>query len=178
MPDLFVEEILAKALSKWQKPLGSPRYFGQKTFRFFVRSFILSGRYGSLVIACLLVLSCPACIPLRFTTSPGANGQILDAKTHAPVIGAEVVISRSTYPPSSPESAFSNSRSPKVMSGQDGSFSVPLERRMDLYFVPIDAFPRFGLLVIKREGYPTTCIPFWSHSVADLGQIRLEAERH
>jgi len=57
------------------------------------------------------------------------------------------------------------------MSRQDGQFSVPLERRLDLYCVPVDAFPRFGLLVVKHEGYATTCVPFWSHSVCELGEV-------
>jgi hypothetical protein len=108
---------------------------------------------------------------LRFTTSPGASGRIVDASTRAPIDGAEVVVSRSTYPPESAEKAFANSRSPKVFSHEKGIFSVPPERREDLYCIPVDMFPRFGLLVIKRQGYTTTCVPFWSHSVADLGEI-------
>jgi hypothetical protein len=59
------------------------------------------------------------------------------------------------------------------MSSDLGQFSVPLERRLDLYFVPVDVFPRFGLLVIRHPGYETTCVPFWSHSVADVGDIKL-----
>lgn len=114
------------------------------------------------------------CIPLRFTTSPGATGRIVDASSESPISGAQVAISHSTYPPESAEKAFINKRSPTVVSRDDGRFSVPLERRVDLYCIPVDAFRRFGLLVIKSQGYATTCIPFWSHSVADLGEIRLE----
>jgi hypothetical protein len=121
----------------------------------------------------LLLALCSGCIPLRFTTSPGASGRIVDAHTHTPISGAEIVISRSTYPPSSPDSAYTNSRSPKVMTRDDGRFSVPFERRLDLYFVPIDIFPRFGLLVVKRSGYATTCVPFWSRSMAELGEIQV-----
>ncbi|HZR21228.1 MAG TPA: hypothetical protein VFE51_28365 [Verrucomicrobiae bacterium] len=61
------------------------------------------------------------------------------------------------------------------MSDDKGMFSLPVERRMDLYCIPVDAFPRFGLLVIKRAGYATTCVPFWSHSVADLGEVPIAA---
>jgi hypothetical protein len=122
----------------------------------------------------ILALAC-GCVPLKFTISPGATGRIIDARTHSPVSGAEVVISRSTYPPESPEKAFGNSRSPTVLSNQGGAFSLPVERRLDLYCVPVDVFPRFGLLVVKREGYVTTCVPFWSHSVADLGEIPVNA---
>jgi hypothetical protein len=128
-----------------------------------------------LLLPGLLLLVC-GCVPLRFNVSPGATGRVVDAGTHAPVSGAEIVISRSTYPPESAEKAFSNSRSPTVMSDDKGMFSLPVERRMDLYCVPVDAFPRFGLLVIKRAGYATTCVPFWSHSVADLGQVPIAAD--
>ena len=114
------------------------------------------------------------CLPLKFTTSPGATGKIVDAGTRAPLSGAEVIISHSTYPPSSPDNAFTNSRPPTVMSGESGQFALPLERRLDLYFTPIDAFPRFGLLVVKRAGYETTCVPFWSRSIASLGEVPMK----
>jgi hypothetical protein len=35
----------------------------------------------------------------------------------------------------------------------------------------VDVFPRFGLLVVKHQGYATTCVPFWSHSVCELGEV-------
>jgi len=132
-------------------------------------------RFERLAAPALLLLGMTlcGCIPLRFTTSPGAKGKIVDDVTHAPISGAEVAISHSTYPPESPQKAFANRRSPTVMTRDDGSFSVPVERRIDLYCVPVDAFPRFGLLVIKRQGYLTACVPFWSHSVADVGEIRV-----
>jgi hypothetical protein len=126
-----------------------------------------------MLICCAMAWLCTACIPLRFTTSPGATGKIVDAATSAPVTGAEVLISHSTYPPPSPDNAFTNARPPTVMSRTDGEFSVPLERRLDLYCFPIDVFPRFGLLVVKCPGYETACVPFWSHSVADLGEIKV-----
>jgi hypothetical protein len=62
------------------------------------------------------------------------------------------------------------------MSQEEGQFSLPLERRVDLYFFPVDVFPRFGLLVVRRPGYETTCVPFWSKSVAELGEIALKAQ--
>ena len=128
-----------------------------------------------LVIGSVFCLS--GCIPLRFTTSPGASGRIVDASTRAPIDGAEVVVSRSTYPPESAEKAFDDARSPKVFSHEAGIFSVPLERRVDLYCVPVDVFPRFGMLVIKSPGYVTTCVPFWSHSVAELGEIPVQSAK-
>ena len=128
---------------------------------------------GRLVWLAALSAFC-GCIPLRYTTSPGATGRVIDASTQAPIRGAEIAISRSTYPPDSPDKAFANKRSPTVMSNNDGGFSVPVERRVDLYCIPVDAFPRFGMLVINHDGYATTCIPFWSHAVADLGSIQIK----
>jgi hypothetical protein len=119
-----------------------------------------------------------ACVPIRFTTSPGATGRVVDARTHEPLGGAEVLISRSTYPPSSPDAAFTNSRPPTVMSRETGQFSVPFERRFDLYFLPVDAFPRFGLLVVRHLGYETTCVPFWSKSIAELGDVKLNPAKN
>jgi hypothetical protein len=134
-----------------------------------------AGRAGFLYLLISLLGLATGCIPLRFTTSPGANGRIVDSSTRAPISGAEVVISRSIYPPPSADAAYTNSRAPIVMSREAGQFNLPLERRLDLYFLPVDAFPRFGLLVVKRQGYRTTCVPFWSRSVADLGDIPLVA---
>jgi hypothetical protein len=138
---------------------------------------ILSSPYMALLSVLFVVWLCTGCVPMRFTTSPGASGKIVDASSHSPLSGAEIVISRSTYPPDSADKAFANRRPPIVMSREGGLFSVPLERRLDLYFVPLDAFPRFGLLVVKCQGYETTCVPFWSRSVADLGEIGLKANR-
>jgi hypothetical protein len=126
---------------------------------------------------CLLAWLCQGCVPLKFTTSPGATGKIVDAATHSPVAGAEIIISRSTYPPETCEKAFANARPPMVMSREAGQFSVPLERRLDFYFAPVDLFPRFGLLVVRCQGYETTCVPFWSHSVAELGEIDVKPVR-
>ncbi len=131
---------------------------------------------GLLIVLSTSVWLCLGCVPIRFTTSPGATGRIVDARTHSPIPGAEVVISRSTYPPPSPDKAFVNHRPPTVMSREGGLFSVPLERRLDLYFVPLDVFPRFGLLVVKRAGYETTCVPFWSRAVADLGAVEMKPQ--
>lgn len=130
---------------------------------------------GTALAVLALMLGCGGCIPLRFNTSPGATGRVVDASTHAPISGAEIVISRSTYPPESGEKAFENRRDPLVLSQQGGSFSIPPERRLDLYCLPVDVFPRFGLLVVRQKGYQIACVPFWSKSTAELGEIQLHA---
>ena len=131
-------------------------------------------RTQAYALFCILALACPGCVPWKFTTSPGATGSVVDARTHTPITGAELVISRSTYPPDSVEKAFQNHRAPMVMTAETGRFSVPLQRRLDLYCIPVDIFPRFGLLVVRCHGYKSACVPFWSRSVADVGEIQLE----
>jgi hypothetical protein len=121
----------------------------------------------------MMMLAPSACIPLRFNTSPGASGVVLDSRTRSPIDGAEVLVSRLTYPPPSVEAALTNSRPPTVITTNGGQFSIPAERRLDLYVVPIDIFPRFGMLVIKHEGYESTLLPFWSRSVTDVGEVEL-----
>ena len=140
-----------------------------------------SGRYRGLG-KCLLEMtmlliaawSCTGCVPLKYTTSPGASGVVLDSKTRAPLTGAEVVISRSTYPPVSVGEAFTNSRPPTVITEASGRFSIPPEHVWDLFVVPVDSFPPFGLLVVKHEGYDSVLIPFWSRSTKPLGEVLMK----
>jgi hypothetical protein len=122
----------------------------------------------------LVLLVCCGCLPLRFNTSPGASGVVVDAERHAPIAGAEVVVSQMIYPPPSAEEAFTNSRPPLVTTDTAGHFSIPAERRWDFFVVPIDAFPRFGLLVVRCEGYQSLTIPFWSRTVQDIGDITMQ----
>jgi hypothetical protein len=60
-----------------------------------------------------------------------------------------------------------------IITASAGHFSIPAERRFDLYVLPIDLFPRFGMLVVKRYGYESAVVPFWSKSVKDLGEVAL-----
>ncbi len=128
----------------------------------------------SSLLALFLCLACSGCLPLRYNTSPGASGVVVDAERHAPIAGAEVVVSELIYPPPSNEEAFTNSRPPVVTTDAAGHFSIPPERRWDFFVIPIDVFPRFGLLVVKCDGYQSTSLPFWSRTVQDVGQVALK----
>ena len=119
-------------------------------------------------------MACSGCLPLRFNTSPGASGVVLDSQRRAPLTGAEVVVSQLIYPPPSPEEAFTNNRPPVVTTDATGHFLLPPERRWDFFVVPLDVFPRFGLLVVKCDGYQTTTVPFWSKTVKDLGVVTMQ----
>src|SRR5215475_7362847 len=90
---------------------------------------------GSVATLLLCGLACCGCFPLRFTTSPGASGVVLDSQTRSPIAGAEVVVSRSTYPPSSANDAFANGRLPVTTTGADGEFSIAPERGWDFFVV-------------------------------------------
>lgn len=126
-------------------------------------------RYLAAWLFCVLI--CSGCFPVRHTVSPGASGVVLDSNTRAPIPGAEVVISLSTYPPDSAQEAFTNSRPPLVKTEQGGEFLIPPERGWDFFVVPIDFFPPFALLVVQREGYQPALVPFWSRSLKPLGEV-------
>lgn len=124
---------------------------------------------------CLAIgFSLSGCLPLRYNASPGVSGVLVDAERHLPIAGAEVVVSQLIYPPPSAEAAFTNSRPPVVTSDTDGHFLIPAERRWDFFVIPIDVFPRFGLLVVKRDGYEPMTVPFWSRTVEDVGQLTMK----
>jgi hypothetical protein len=114
------------------------------------------------------------CCPWRFTTSPGASGVVMDPRTHSPVRGAEVIVSLSKYPPTSIADALANTRPPKATTKEDGRFAVAPERRWGIFIAPVDWCPEFGLLVVKRDGFESTAIPFWSRSTTNVGEVWLQ----
>jgi hypothetical protein len=137
-----------------------------------------ASRFTSRFIESLFYLaigvSLSGCLPLRYNASPGASGVVVDAERHSPIAGAEVVVSQLIYPPTSAEAAFTNSRPPVVTTDTVGHFSIPAERRWDFFVIPIDVFPRFGLLVVKRDGYEPMTVPFWSRTAEDVGQLTMK----
>jgi hypothetical protein len=74
-------------------------------------------RPAGLFLLLPLFVSLSGCLPLRYNTSPGASGMVVDAERHSPIAGAEVVVSELIYPPPSAEAAFTNSRPPLVTTG-------------------------------------------------------------
>ena len=118
--------------------------------------------------ALMLGLFCSGCLKLeRQVTSPGAKGVVLDARTHAPLSGAEVVVSRledywSTNPPAISD-ALTNTRPPVLTTGNDGRFRIPAEQHhqliVDYLIEPYRA--RGGTLIVQRAGYQPAAIPLW-----------------
>jgi hypothetical protein len=110
---------------------------------------------------------CSGCLKLEHqVTSPGARGVVLDAQTHAPLAGADVVVSRlhylSTNPPAVSD-ALTNTRPPVVTTRKDGRFRIPAEQHRELivnYLIePYRA--RGGTLIVQRAGYEPVAIPLW-----------------
>ena len=97
------------------------------------------------------------------TTSPSARGVVLDAQTHAPLSGAEVVVSRlwDTELPTVSD-ALTNTRPPVVTTGKSGRFSIRPERHWDLVIYLAERFRTpGGTFVVQRAGYEPAAIQLW-----------------
>ncbi|MCX7723572.1 MAG: hypothetical protein N2379_11040 [Verrucomicrobiae bacterium] len=146
----------------------------------------------------LLVVSCVCTgflLPGPRVLSPGVKGVVVDAETGAPVGGAEVFISYATswlgrertnivtgavepVPPftdqfdaPSMEWALRKARLPIVVTGADGHFSIPPDKRWTIY---PEILPR-GVLVVRHHSY--TPMMLYVHappSIVDVGHVRLK----
>ncbi len=122
------------------------------------------------LIMIVLGVLCSGCLKFeRQVTSPGAKGVVLDAQTHAPLSGANAVVSRlsleSTNPPALSD-ALTNTRPPVVTTGKNGRFRIPTEQHheliVDWLIQPYE--PRGGTLIVRRAGYQPAVIPLWGCS--------------
>ena len=112
-------------------------------------------------------LLCSGCLKFeRQVTSPGARGVVLDAQTHAPLSGADVVVSRfhdlSTNPPAISD-ALTGTRPPVVTTGTNGRFRIPTEQHHELivdWLIQPYRQPG-GTLIVQRIGYQPVAIPLW-----------------
>jgi hypothetical protein len=117
--------------------------------------------------AMLLGLLCSGCLKIeRQVTSPGARGVVLDSQTHAPLSGAEVVVSRfscfSTNPPVVAD-ALTNTRPPVITTAKNGRFRIPAEQHRTLivdYLIQPYIAPG-GTLIVQRAGYQPAAISLW-----------------
>jgi len=115
----------------------------------------------------VLGLMCAGCLKFEHqVTSPGARGIVLDAQTHAPLSGADVVVSRLYYLSTNPPAildVLTNTRPPVVTTGKDGRFRIPAEQHHELvvdYLIQPYRAPG-GTLIIRRAGYEPAAIPLW-----------------
>lgn len=106
---------------------------------------------------------CSGCVLEYNTTSPGAQGVVLDSHTRAPLSGADVVVSQlwGIEPPTVSD-ALTNTRSPVVRTGKNGRFSVSAEGHWDVVGPLVERFRApGGTLVVQRAGYDPAAIPLW-----------------
>ena len=90
----------------------------------------IRGIFGLVGLGCM----CSGCL-LKLEhniTSLGARGVVLDAQTHSPLSGADVVVSRLWSDSPTASDALTNTRRPVVTTGKDGRFRVPAERHWNL----------------------------------------------
>ncbi len=134
------------------------------------RAQVMSIRLHYLFCGAVLVTLCTGCWPVRITSSPGASGIVLDAKTHAPITGAEAVMLRAELG-ETPQ--MENARPPVAVTGNDGRFCIPRERKWILYSISPGLPPATGILAIRHEDYQTKFILMQS----PVGRASEESER-
>jgi len=116
-------------------------------------------KFASNTITALAIgFLCSGCLRLEHnTTSPGARGVVLDAKTHLPLSGAQVVVSTTV------SNSLAHTRPPLVTTGTNGWFCIPAERHWNLivdYMTERYRAPG-GTLIIQRAGYVPATVSLW-----------------
>lgn len=151
----------------------------------------------------LLILCCTlsaSCWPMRFVTSPGAKGVVVDGRSHRPMPNVEVFVSRigfrpcevknpatgrlepvyggyDTFVPPSVNSALDGARAPTTVTDVNGQFIISPETIWGIYIVPMDIFPATGSLLLRRDGRTQIVKHLVSNSsVNDVGEVRWHRE--
>jgi hypothetical protein len=111
-----------------------------------------------------MMLLCTGCWPERITSSPAAWGYVLDAKTHAPIVGAKAQVSYtwraywSDLNPPQLSDLVTNLRPPLVTSDSNGQFLIPREHEW-VWESPLPDWNSYGSLVILQNGYKPGLFP-------------------
>jgi len=112
----------------------------------------------------MMGLLCTGCWPTHITSSPGASGFVFDRKSRQAVAGAQVVVSRSrrrkwpNYGTPTLDEALEDTRPPLVVTGANGHFFIPSERKWIMAYPPPEGGD-LGTLVIRRDGYNPALVP-------------------
>jgi len=115
---------------------------------------------------------------MHIISSPGATGFILDTQTRGAIGGAQVVVSRSwqrewpDYGVPTLDEALANTRPPLVVTGANGQFVIPPQKKWIMEFPAPEGHAR-GTLVVRREGYKPAMIPLVEGWQEDVGKILL-----
>ncbi len=124
---------------------------------------------SSFLLIALLGLLLSACVPMRVNRSPGVSGTVVDAKTHAPLAGANIEVWQNWV---SSYAAERTTNAPSVKSDNEGHFVLPPLRGW-AYDVGTAAGPALGGLVVRHDGYEPAFIRFGARSTTNIGIIRL-----
>ena len=90
-----------------------------------------------LAMGCFLL---SACVPYPVRDTPPVHGQVVDARTHRPVVGARV--------------AFPDSHTTGTVTDTQGRFFLPEGRKFGfVVLLPYDAVPGFVPLEVRDEHY-------------------------
>jgi hypothetical protein len=126
----------------------------------------------------LVGLFCTGCWPLHITSSPGASGIVLDRQTRQAVSGAQVVVSRTwqrewpNYGLPTLDEALENTRPPLVVTGSNGQFFIPPERKWIMAYPPPGG-PARGTLIVRQAGYAPALVPLVEDLPEDAGTVLL-----
>lgn len=99
-----------------------------------------------------------------FVPSPGARGIVLDAQTHAPLSGAQVVISTlSDFQPPTVSDALACARPPVVTTRANGRFHIATAGHWSLVvdYLTEPLHKPGGTLVVRRDGYQPAAVQLW-----------------
>jgi hypothetical protein len=112
----------------------------------------------------LVGLFCTGCWPMHIISSPGASGFVIDRQTRQAVPNAQVAVSRSwqrrwpNYGTPTLDEALADTRPPLVVTGADGHFLIPPERKWIMAY-PTPEAGSFGTLIVRRDGYKPALVP-------------------
>ena len=115
---------------------------------------------------------------MHIVSSPRASGTVRDRTNHAPVSGAQVAISRTwqarwpDYGGPTFEEALTDLRPPTVITGSNGQFYIPQQKKWIMEFPPPEG-PARGTLVVQCDGYKAALVPVMDGMWEDLGNVWL-----
>jgi hypothetical protein len=130
-------------------------------------------RIGYFAALIIVALCCTGCWPEHITSSPAAEGMVIDAKTREAVCGAHVQMSYvwraywSDINPPALSDVITNVRPPLVMTDTNGDFAIPREHVWVIMY-PLPEWETHGSLIILKDGYEPAIIPVSNVHNADL----------
>jgi hypothetical protein len=132
--------------------------------------------FSYILILGAFCLLCSGCFPVRWQTSPGLCGVVVNAQTHAPVAGAQAVIAPIYHSDPSADEIITNKQALIVATDASGHFSSPPQIRWRLFVVGFmgHPVPPHAALIVRSDGYEPVVRSVWSwQTTTNLGDILL-----